>query len=88
MKKNMKDIIYNGKIKNFSTNKSFNNFLFKIKNEFKIHDKIELYANVKNSNENKKIETENDFKNILKNNEFENFIVYDSKNKNINESQE
>ena len=84
----MKDIIYNGKIKNFSTNKSFNNFLFKIKNEFKIHDKIELYANVKNSNKNKKIETENDFKNILNNNEFENFIVYDSKNKNINESQE
>ena len=88
MKKNMKDIIYNGKIKNFSTNKSFNNFLFKIKNEFKIHDKIELYANVKNSNKNKKIETENDFKNILNNNEFENFIVYDSKNKNINESHE
>ena len=84
----MKDIIYNGKIKNFSTNKSFNNFLFKIKNEFKIHDKIELYANVKNSNKNKKIETENDFKNILNNQDFENFIVYDSKNKNINESQE
>ena len=87
MKKNMKDIVYNGKTKNFSTNKTYNNFLCKIKKEFKINNEFELYANVKNLNKIIKIEKENDFINILNNTNFENFIVKDSNNKNIIENQ-
>lgn len=79
-----KDIEYNGKIKNFSIQKSLNKFLDKIKKEFNINNSknIKLYAKVKNNLNFIEILTDNSYKNFIKNPDFMYFLVIDSNNQN------
>ena len=79
-----KDIEYNGKIKNFSIQKSLNKFLEKIKKEFSINNSknIKLYAKVKNNLNFIEILTDNSYKNLIKNPDFMYFLVIDSNNQN------
>jgi hypothetical protein len=79
-----KDIEYNGKIKNFSIQKSLNKFLEKIKKEFSINNSknIKLYAKVKNNLNFIEILTDNSYKNFIKNPDFMYFLVIDSNNQN------